>query len=140
MEPTPAALTPSAATPVGVWSATVERPGGAHPITLHFAADGAFRLVTEADASDGTWTPAGAGRFTFQVREPLPVTDESPGGWVDITQEAAQDGGTLRSSGISVVHAPDGTELARLPVHVHGSRTTAEPPQLTRRQEHDGSH
>lgn len=113
-------------TPVGVWSATVERPGGKHPITLHFRADGAFRLVTEAGASDGTWTRSGAGRFAFQVREPLPDS-----GWVDITQDAVQEGEAVRSSGISVVHDKDGNELARLPVQVHGTRTNADAPLLT---------
>ncbi|QOV35731.1 hypothetical protein IM697_37725 [Streptomyces ferrugineus] len=95
---------PTAALPVGAWSAQVHRETETSAAVLHFTGDGRVFL---GDGGAGHWEPTGPDGFTFRVAEPL-FDERGPAagdcvGWVDIDQLAVLDGDSFRSEGVSVV-------------------------------------
>jgi hypothetical protein len=85
----------------GRWRARVGRPGGETVSELEFAEDGTATLTVGGTGS-GTWTGTGPDTFSYWI------TEELPGGTIEIAQNAVLNGDEFISSGITKVRHPDG--------------------------------
>ncbi|MEU1280310.1 hypothetical protein [Streptomyces sp. NPDC005805] len=114
---------PRLAVPVGSWTATVVREGARYDVTLSFGADRSVCLVSPAGASKGRWHRTGPAAFDYGIREYWRDANGTVEGWVDIAQSAKQTGASFAGSGVSTVHAADGTVEATVPVSITAVRT-----------------
>ena len=109
-------------TPAGGWLAQVARPRETSASVFHFTPDG--RAFVDSGGA-GSWTSSGPGRFSFRIAEPLFDDGGACRGWVDINQDAVQDGDRFTSRGVSVVH--DASEAAAYTAEVQVSAVAAHP-------------
>uniref|UniRef100_A0AAU3GQA4 Uncharacterized protein n=1 Tax=Streptomyces sp. NBC_01401 TaxID=2903854 RepID=A0AAU3GQA4_9ACTN len=97
-------------TPAGTWTAQVARPRETTLSTLRFTAGGRALLVS-GGVGGGTWHSTGPGTFTYRIAEPLFDSEGAYRGWVDIEQNAEQNGDSFTSAGSSRVHDAGDTLL-----------------------------
>ncbi|MGW4229011.1 hypothetical protein ACWEF9_06940 [Streptomyces sp. NPDC004980] len=114
---------PRYSVPVGSWQAQVTREGAAYEVRLSFRLDRTVCLVSPAGASKGSWSRTGTDAFDYRIRETWHDEGGAVTGWVDIDQDAKQNGSSFTSSGVSTVYRPDGTVDSSVPVNISAVRT-----------------
>ncbi|MCX5440581.1 MULTISPECIES: hypothetical protein [unclassified Streptomyces] len=118
-----------ALTPVGTWSGTVTRPGASDPIQLSFGKSGHACLITTSGSgtatSSGTWTRSGSQQFNYKIKESLTDANGTATGWIQINQDAVQEGTDFSSSGTSLIYDLNGNLQGSVISHVTATRTSS---------------
>ncbi|WP_405598632.1 MULTISPECIES: hypothetical protein [unclassified Streptomyces] len=118
-----------ALTPVGTWSGTVTRPGASDPIQLSFGKSGRACLITTSGSgtatSSGTWTRSGSQQFNYKIKESLTDANGTATGWIQINQDAVQEGTDFSSSGTSLIYDLNGNLQGSVISHVTATRTSS---------------
>lgn len=111
--------------PVGTWSERLLLDRGTYTSTLRFTANGRALILAgprQGCVGAGSWTSTGPRTFRFRIAELVFEPDGRYVGWVDIDQEAVQDGDTFTSSGTSHVYDADDGLLESADVRAEATR------------------
>ncbi len=111
--------------PVGTWTERLLLDRGEYKSTLRFTENGRALILAgprPGCVGAGTWVQTGPNRFRFSIAELVFEPDGTYVGYVDIDQEAVQDGDTFTSSGVSHVYDAEDRLLETAQVRAEASR------------------